>query len=304
MKNFIWILSGLLLLTSCNQTGKAGSDADSLAVDSQLSTVNSQLSTDDGKHNEEYITQRVNEMYKTQDDDKNCSERYMKLYKEATQLSRDGGMTFLDRDHWLQGNDVDEDWSYRVLEVKDIEPATATARVLVSNFNEHEVTLKLVFERDDWYVDNFLVEAEGGYGGPDAKPEIYDEFQDIQAYVTAVRGDNEIAKKLVGEWGWVGDGVPELLLKFTMKDGTLKSLKAEECYLYRLYTFHNPLCGVYDGTLQIGQRPDNDAIDLSLKLNEKGDELKGHIMVKLANFDYSYNGDITLRKNYFRYKDK
>jgi len=282
----------LLALMGCN-SNKVTGDASS-----EDSTVVEEMNTDDGKHNKEYIIQRLDNIYKMQDDSKCCSERYQKLFNEAQELSEKGGMVFVDGDHWVQGNDIDEDWTYRILDVTDITPTTATAKVLVNNFDEHEVTLQLVFERDDWYVDNFLTESGG------AQPEVFDEAKDIQAFIAAMKKDNEIAKKLIGEWGWVGDDVPELLLKFTMKDGTLNSLKAEECYLYRLYSFHNPLCGVYDGKVQIGQRPDNDAIDLTLEINEKGDELTGHIMLKLANFDYSYDGPITLRKNYFRYKDK
>lgn len=299
-KNFFFLSAFIIAMMgmSCNgikTTGDA-SDSDSTAIDS--------VQTDDGKHNKEYIIQRLNDIYKLQDDSKCCSERYQKLFNEAQELSEKGGMVFVDGDHWVQGNDIDEDWQYRILDVTDITPSTATATVLVNNFNEHEVMLKLVFERGDWYVDNFLTESEGGWGGPDAEPQIFDEAKDIQEFITTLKKDNEIAKKLIGEWGWVGDDVPELLLKFTMKDGTMKSLKAEDCYLYRLYSFHGPLCGVYDGKVQIGQRPDNDAIDLTLELNEKGDELTGHIMVRLADLDYSYDGPITLRKNYFRYKDK
>ncbi|MBO7580238.1 MAG: hypothetical protein J6T38_01775 [Bacteroidaceae bacterium] len=301
MKKIIYLIVftlPLLGMWSCNgnKTTEDASDSDSTTVDS--------VQTDDGKHNKEYIIQRLTKIYEMQDDSRCCSERYQNLFNEAQDLSEKGGMVFVDGDHWVQGNDIDKDWQYRILDVTDITTTTANATVLVNNFNEHEVMLKLVFERGDWYVDNFLTESEGGWGGPDAEPQIFDEAKDIQEFITTLKKDNEIAKKLIGEWGWVGDDVPELLLKFTMKDGTMKSLKAEECYLYRLFSFHGPLCGVYDGKVQIGQRPDNDAIDLTLELNEKGDELTGHIMVRLADLNYSYDGPITLRKNYFRYKDK
>lgn len=301
MKKIIYLIVftlPLLGMWSCNgnKTTEDASDSDSTTVDS--------VQTDDGKHNKEYIIQRLTKIYEMQDDSRCCSERYQNLFNEAQDLSEKGGMVFVDGDHWVQGNDIDKDWQYRILDVTDITTTTANATVLVNNFNEHEVMLKLVFERGDWYVDNFLTESEGGWGGPDAESQIFDEAKDIQEFITTLKKDNEIAKKLIGEWGWVGDDVPELLLKFTMKDGTMKSLKAEECYLYRLFSFHGPLCGVYDGKVQIGQRPDNDAIDLTLELNEKGDELTGHIMVRLADLNYSYDGPITLRKNYFRYKDK
>ena len=63
----------LLLLTgSCNQAGKpVTSEADSTAVEA--------VEVNDGKHTKEYITQRLNDIYKMQDDSKGCSERYMKL---------------------------------------------------------------------------------------------------------------------------------------------------------------------------------------------------------------------------------
>lgn len=294
MRNAVFTVFSFLLLLlagSCNQTGKpATSDVDSTAVEA--------VEVSDAKHTKEYITQRLNDIYKMQDDSKGCSERYMKLYKEASELSHLSGMTFLDRDHWMQGNDRDEDWSYSILDVTDIQPTTATATVLVSNYNEYEVTLKLVFEHGDWYVDNFLNNMEGGYGGPDVEPEIYDEAKEIQTFITEVKKDVEISRKLVGDWGWVGDDGPELLLGFSFdEDG----LHADECTIYRITSFEKPLCGVYDGKLHIGQRPDNDAIDVNLELNEKGDELTGHIMLKLPRHDYSYDGPITLRKNYFKF---
>ena len=281
----------LLLAGSCSPTGKsATSNADSTAVES--------VDANDGKHTREYITQRLNEIYEMQDDSKGCSERYLRLYEEASELSHLTGMVFLDKDHWVQGNDIDEDWSYSILDVTDIQPTTATATVLVNNFDEYEITLKLVFERDDWYVDNFLNDMGDGYSDPDAGSEIYDEAKEIQTFITEVKKDVEISRKLVGEWGWVGDDGPELLLGFSFGDD---GLHADECTIYRIASFENPLCGVYDGELQIGQCPDNDAIDLKVKLNEKGDELTGHIMLKLAKYDYSYDGPITLRKDYFKF---
>ena len=292
MKKDILILASLIALSACQQTGKPSSET------TPAQSADTEVAADD-KHTTEYITQRLTDIYEWKDNKKGCSERYMKLYNKASELSRQSGMTFLDADHWVQGNDVDEEWSYSILEVKDITPTTATAQVLVSNFNEHEVTLKLVFERGDWYVDNFITEVGGGWGGPDAEPEYFDEAKNIQEFIDAVSKDMEIAEKVVGEWGWVGDGVPELLL--TLKKNSDGQLKATECTIYRIHSFHGPLCGVYDGELHIGQRPDNDAIDVNVKLNEKGDELTGHIMLKLAAHNYSYDGPITLRKNYFKY---
>ena len=294
MRQFVFIMFSFLLLLlagSCKPTGKsAASDADSTAVKA--------VDSNDGKHTREYITQRLNEIYEMQDDSKGCSERYLRLYKEASELSHLSGMVFLYKDHWMQGNDRVEDWSYSILDVTDIQETTATATVLISNYDKCKVTLKLVFERDDWYVDNFLNDIEDGYDGADAEPEIYDEVKEIQTFITEVKKDVEISRKLVGEWGWVGDDGPELLLGFTFGDD---GLHANECTIYRIASFEDPLCGVYDGELHIGQRPDDDAIDLKVKLNEKGDELTGHIMLKLAKYDYSYDGPITLRKDYFKF---
>lgn len=289
-KNFL-IWSGLLLMMGCSSGGKG-----TVETSPEDSTATETVSANDGKHTAEYITQRLNEIYQLRDNSKCCSERYMKLYNEASQLSRQSGMVFLDGDHWVQGNDEDENWNYRILDVKDITPTTATARVVVNNFNEQEVTLQLVFEREDWYVDNFITAAEGTLDSSDA----FDEVKDIQEYINSVKADVEMAEKLVGDWGWTGDTGPELLLGFTLnEDGQLQN---SECTIYRIYSFHHPLCGVYDGKLKLAQRPDQSKIDLSLQLNEKGDELSGHIELKLED-GYHYDGHITLRKNYFRYED-
>ena len=70
-KNFFFLSAFIMAMMgmSCNgikATGDA-SDSDSTAIDS--------VQTDDGKHNKEYIIQRLNDIYKLQDDSKCCSER-------------------------------------------------------------------------------------------------------------------------------------------------------------------------------------------------------------------------------------
>lgn len=297
MKRNLLILGCLLFaLTGCNGGGKTGGD-----VPSEDSAKTETVNTDDGKHTVKYITQRLNTIYELQDDKKCCSERYLKLYNEAVAVSKRSGMTFIDSDHWVQGNDIDPDWAYSILEVTDITPTTANARVLVCNYTERDVILKLVFEHGDWYVDNFLTEAGGGWGGPDAEPDIFDEVEDMKEFIKMVKGDIEIAQKIVGMWGWVGDHCPELLLTF--EQNGKGQVKVTDCTIYRIYSFHGPLCGVYDGKVQISQMPDNSKIDLSLTLNEKGDELSGHIELKLED-GYHYDGNITLKKDYFKYGDE
>ena len=41
------------------------------------------------------------------------------------------------------------------MKVRDITDTTAVVELKVINCNENDVVLTLVFERDDWYIDDF-----------------------------------------------------------------------------------------------------------------------------------------------------
>lgn len=166
MRNSI-LLVAVLLLSACggNKTANAVADSDSLTTDSV--TV-----PDDGKHNAEAISQRVDIIYgcyknpkfdeygmrllkRSNLDSLYCSQGYKDLYEQAMELTDEDDI-LLDYDHWTNSQD-DNDFTYEIGRISMPTDSTAVVQVNAKNFgNEYSITLCLLFERGDWYVDDFL----------------------------------------------------------------------------------------------------------------------------------------------------
>lgn len=301
------VVSVVIALSCGNKSGKAAGNTDSLVVD----TI---VDMEAYKHSEDYIRQRIDTIYKfvgklsynedgTTDynpsginhDSAYCSERYYALMKEALQLCDETGDILYDYDYWVCGQDISDDWSYKVAKVYNITDSTALVAMIVHNFSDIESTIALRYERGDWYIDDFSPSDDG----QDDKKNLRDMIQQgLEA--------RKKAKALVGYWGWMGDDCPELLLRLEMTD---HGLKVTECNIYRMYGFDHTTA-TYNGTdLNVTEYEyDSESMktirdfSLFLHLDDHGD-LTGtcRIMHPLASKDY--DGPITLRKGYFKYHD-
>ena len=143
----------LMMAVGCknkNQPAAENTDSTNAATETVVTTQ-----ADDGKHNEAYIRKRLQTIYELQDDKTCCSEAYLQLDAEARKISQRTGTIYIDGDHWVAGQDIDEEWSYRIDEISDITDHTAKAKLTVHNFSDQDVVLYLCFERDDWYVNDF-----------------------------------------------------------------------------------------------------------------------------------------------------
>ncbi len=309
MKKLIYILFTAMLMLGCsNKTSKAGGDADSLAVDSAM-----EAGID--KHSEAYIRQRIDTIYKTvgkptrdsrgkevpyihstfNRDSVYCSERYYALMRKALKVSDATGGILYDYDYWVCGQDVSDDWRYKVSKVYEITDSTALVDLAIHNFNDTKTTIALRFERDDWYIDDFSPSKDGN----DDKKYLRD---------TIRRGMKTLKKAaaLAGYWGWLGDDCPELLLRLEKAD---YGLKVTECNIYRQYGFDEATVS-FDGTNLTVEEIDYDEeamqlrkeLYVSLHLNSQGD-LTGECRIKHPQASREYGGPITLRKGYFKYRD-
>lgn len=100
---------------------------------------------------------------------------YNRLQNEAMAIGERLNDLVIDSDHWVQGQDA-KDPSVEVKTVTVDDATHATAKVVVTNFGKPtEVTLLLVHERGDWYVDNMLQMWED---------ELIDEKAWLQNYVS------------------------------------------------------------------------------------------------------------------------
>lgn len=279
--------------------------------------VHDSVALDIDKHSEAYIRQRINIIYghvkqmivdEAEDnhaymgngfnlDSAYCSSRYYSLIEQALEITSETGDILFDYDHWVCGQDYSEDWYYTIQKVSDITDSTATAEVQVINFgNVHDLILSLLYERDDWYIDEF--------GASEALDTDQNYFRHVISDGLKAR---EKAKTLAGEWGWVGEESPELILDLKMTD---HGLKAEQCDIYRMYGFDKTTV-TYDGEhlsvteLEYDAEKMQTIRDLSLyvSLNGQGD-LMGTLRIKHPQAGKEYDGPITLRKGYFKYRDR
>ena len=306
MMPILWAMATCVIVSCSNKTGKAVSDTDSLAVDSISGSVVN-------KHSEAYIRQRIDTIYKyvgkpIYDSEGNmvdyihshfnrdsayCSERYYALMQQALDICHETGDVLYDYDHWVCGQDVSDDWGYKVTRVYHVTDSTALVDLAIHNFGDSETTIALRFERDDWFVDDFSPSDDG---------------KDDKAYLrrTIKEGKkaHEKAKKLAGDWGWVGEDCPELLLDMEMTD---KGLRAKQCDVYRMYGFDNTTI-TFDGEhLTVNEGADDELspenqIRLFLHLDQNGD-LVGDCSISHRLAGKGYDGQIRLRKGYFMYRD-
>ena len=307
MKKILFLFLAATLMLNCgNKTGKSVSDTDSVAVDSMVADAGID------KHSEAYIRQRIDTIYEsvgkpTYDsegrevdyihsplnrDSAYCSERYYALKKEALEICNETGDILYDYDYWVCGQDFSEDWSFKVAKVYEITDSTALVDLLIHNFNDKEATIALRFERDDWYIDDFTPES--------------DDKEYLRETIRQGLKIREKAKSLVGYWGWVGDYGPELLLRLEMNG---KGLEVTECNIYRLYGF-DKATATFNGTYLTVDEMDydeeagkvNHEFYFSARLDKNGD-LTGNCRIKHPLASRNYDGPLTLRKDYFKYRD-
>ena len=151
----------IMMLVACgNKTSKTTVDADSLNADTLLSSPAPSLRERAGgeaaKHTQEYISQRIDTIYKYKDDAKCCSKRYNDLTNQACKIADELDDLFIDCDHWVAGQDIDPKWSYKIKNIKIESDSIAWAEMTIHNFSDQKIKLKLFYERGDWFVDDFL----------------------------------------------------------------------------------------------------------------------------------------------------
>ena len=296
INSIISIVSAIMVLglwTACGNKSKSSEVvADSVAIATVVD-----------KHSETYIRQRIDTIYSYVDqglvnlDSIFCTRRYYTLSEQASQVSEETGYLFLDYDHWIMGQDSSPEWTYTVKRIDNITDSTAIVEMDIRNFGQHNaVNLELRFERDDWFVDNFVSYDDDGQM-------VYSELKVMEDFITEQQEKREMGRALTGYWGWVYNDGPELLLRLVMTD---KGLECTECTIYRLHSYHDVKV-TFNGTeLVLESLPDDDdskgEIHLRLKLDDIGD-LTGECLVNHRYRKEPYEGTITLRKGFFFYRD-
>ena len=242
------------------------------------------------KHSEAYICQRIDTIYKGVG-----SSTYDPIYRDRAYCSQRYYALMYDFDHWVCGQDWSDDWSCKVAKVYEITDSTALVDLNIHNFSDTETTIALRFECDDWYIDDFSPSKDGN-----------DDKKYLRETIRQGLKIREKAKVLVGYWGWVGDDCPELLLRLEMTD---KGLEVTECNIYRLYgfdkttaSFNGTDLSVYELDYNEEAQEVNHEFHFDAHLDQNGD-LTGDCLIKHPLASRNYQGPLTLRKDYFKYRD-
>ena len=164
---FLAVTTATMMLAACGgKVSPVSGDSDSIASDTVVeeAVVDSAAIKDSVRHTVGYIKQRIDSLYKHRSDRYGCSAEYNRLNDKADSICEAQGGIWTDSDHWINGQDIDDHWWYKVKKVtigKD--GNTAIAEVVVHNFENNTIYLHLVYEHQDWYVDDFVFRwSEGG----------------------------------------------------------------------------------------------------------------------------------------------
>ena len=157
------VVASVLMLSACgNKTNKTVSDTDSVVTDS-IAADTVEIKVD--KHTEAYLRERVDSIYhgkKVNRDDVYCSTGYKETYKTAADLAAECEEMFLDYDHWTNSQD-DSDFTCEVGKISNMTDSTAIVKINAKNFGKrYNVTLSMRYERDDWFVDDFILTDGSG----------------------------------------------------------------------------------------------------------------------------------------------
>lgn len=146
----------IMMLVACGEkTNKNVGDADNLPQTPNTSLQES-AKEEAVRHTKEYITQRIDTIYKYKDDAVCCSNRYNELTNQACKIADELEDLYIECDHWVAGQDIDPKWSYKISNINIESDSIAWAEMAIHNFSDHKVRLKLLYERGDWFVDDIL----------------------------------------------------------------------------------------------------------------------------------------------------
>ena len=301
-KCIVVVVSGLMLIglwISCGDKTKAGV----ATADSTATTTDSLAETVVDKHSEVYIRQRVDTIYNYVDqglvnpDSVFCSQHYYTILQQASQQSEKTGLVYQDYDHWIMGQDRSPEWTYDVKKIEHVTDSTAEVEMDIRNFGRHSyVTLKLRFERGDWFVDDFVSYSDD----EDGEKNEYSEVKEMEKFINDLLEVREKGRVFTGYWGWVYKDTPELLLRLVMTD---RGLECTECTIYRLHSYNHVKTSFDGDCLYLEDFSGEDGrIRLKLKLDDIGD-LSGEAYIEHCYRKDIFEGTITLRKDFFYYRD-
>ena len=168
-----------MMSISCNQaSGKKDIDNESKFIVNNVKDNEAVSPDKDKKKTEKYLIQRVSNIYKDVCNQYNAAQDSPNLYDKLSKMNFDSlycseewndlvskvnkydeehnpdGIGFFDFDYWIMGQDF-QDMSFHDVKVISMNDNEATVSLTLVNFSDIKLKLSMVYERGDWYIDNF-----------------------------------------------------------------------------------------------------------------------------------------------------
>ena len=94
-------------------------------------------------------------------DSKFCSQEWNKKLSKWEEIQEKTGELIIGADYWVMGQDFSPNLQLKNVKVINVSGNRATVKVFFHNFKDTTATVKLVFERGDWFIDDFDDWKEG-----------------------------------------------------------------------------------------------------------------------------------------------
>ena len=162
MKNYYFPLLALLAFTACENSATNSSASNSNVSNSEptqvVETSASAQPTDDS-HTEQAVAQRVMSIYDFNRPNKGgscCSKHWEYLVSAVDAKVCDGYYGYFEYDYWIMGQDYVEDIHISDVKVEKLEGDFAEVSFVLHNFEPLQMAVELVYENNDWFVDNII----------------------------------------------------------------------------------------------------------------------------------------------------
>ena len=177
MKKAFVLFALTLLFASCGKNASTPSTPQESSETTEANTTKSKATTTKDRNSEDYLVARVYDIYRDvfienygedsdlndQDvpspDEKYCTKSWNDIVEKVTNydnMNNPDELGFFDGDYWIMGQDFGD------LSISDVEVMKKDDKNATVGFNLHNlgntinVLLDMKYERNDWFIDNFI----------------------------------------------------------------------------------------------------------------------------------------------------
>lgn len=278
MRKILSMMTILLTVLGCGMKAQSSIDADKATeeyVNQRVTNIYNDIITavDKGKYNQLEFTQRYG------------SEVFKDLVETATEWQHVAEVKIIDRDILLPIDGV-EQFSFKDVRITRMEGQKADVELLLFNGSEQEyIWLTMVYENDDWFIDNISTETyEGGV----------DDLQStLQSGISACEYDADMITKVIGEWINKDNSDNAIPVAFSLEETENGKLRVGSCGIYGANFEYDTEAFVEGGTLYVN----GNGFNANFELNGD-DELQGHYTLTIPHSGEVCEGDIIMKKGW------